>query len=128
MENTLNVLVLMDFNDAIMDRLKAVSPRLKFTRKVAKSLDEVPPDVLATTDILYTGSLIPERESVPRLRWIQVHFAGVDQVLAQPLLADDNIIVTTASGVHATTMAEFALAMMLAFARKIPTMLRHQQK
>src|SRR5690349_5889165 len=128
MENPLNVLVLMDFNDAIMDRLKAVSPRLKFTRKIAKSLDEIPADMLATTDILYTGSLIPEREAVPRLRWIQIHFAGVDQLLSHPLLSDENVIVTTASGVHATTMAEFAFAMMLSLARKIPTMLRYQQK
>jgi phosphoglycerate dehydrogenase-like enzyme len=128
MENTLNLLVLMDFNDAIMDRLKAVSPRLKFTRKIVKSLDEVPADLLATADVLYTGGLIPERESVPRLRWIQVHFAGVDQLLSQPLLSDPDIIVTTASGVHATTMAEFSFAMMLALARKIPAMLRYQQK
>ncbi len=128
MENTLNVLVLIDFSDAIMDRLRAVSPRLKFTRKAAKSLDEIPADVLASADILYTGALLPEREAVPHLRWIQSHFAGVEHILSQPLLASDDIILTTASGVHAPTMAEFTFAMMLAFARKIPTMLRYQQK
>ena len=128
MENTLNVLVLVDFSDAIMDRLKAISPRLKFTRKIVKSIDEIPADILASTDILYTGQFVPEREAVPRLRWIQTHFAGVDHLLSQPLLADEDIIVTTASGVHATTMTEFTFAMMLAFARKIPQMLRLQQK
>jgi phosphoglycerate dehydrogenase-like enzyme len=128
MEDTLNVLVLVDFSDAIMDRLKAASPRLKFNRKAVKSLDEMPPDLLASADILYTGALIPEAESVPRLRWIQVHFAGVEHLLDHPLLTSGDIIVTTASGVHATTMAEFAFAMMLALARKIPSMLRYQQK
>src|SRR5437867_969227 len=102
MEDTLNVLVLMDFSDAIMDRLKAVSPRLKFTRKAVKSLDEIPQDLLASADILYTGVLIPDAESVPRLRWIQVHFAGVEHLMTHPLLTDRNLIVTTASGVHAT--------------------------
>ncbi len=128
MENTLNVLVLVDFSDAIMERLKAVSPRLKFTRKIVKSLDEIPADILASTDILYTGQFVPEREAMPRLRWIQTHFAGVEHLLDQPLLTDEEIIVSTASGVHATTMTEFAFAMMLAFARKIPQMLRQQQK
>jgi len=128
MQDTLNVLVLMDFSDAIMDKLKAVSPQLKFTRKVAKSIGDVPPELLANADILYTGQLVPEPEAVPRLRWIQSHFAGVDHLMAQPLMADESIIVTTQSGVHATTMAEFTFGLILAFARKIPLMLRYQQK
>ncbi len=128
MEDTLNVLVLMDLSDAIMDRLRTVSPRLKFTRKNVKSIDEIPPDVLASTDILYTGSLVPEPATVPRLRWIQSHFAGVENLLSQPLLSSEDIVVTTMSGVHATTMAEFSFAMILAFARKLSLMLRYQEK
>ncbi len=128
MEDTLNVLVLADFGDAIMERLKAVSPRLKFTRKTVKSLSEIPPDVLATVDILYTNLLVPEPDTVPRLRWIQSHSAGVESLLAQPLLAAEDIIITTTSGMHATTMAELTFAMILAFARKLPLMLRYQQK
>jgi phosphoglycerate dehydrogenase-like enzyme len=128
MEQTLNVLVLMDFSDAIMERLKAVSPRLKFTRKIVKSANEIPLDTWATTDILYTGGIVPEPDTAPRLRWIQAHSAGVDKLLAQPLLAAEDVIITTTSGIHATTMAEFAFTMILALARKIPTMLRLQQK
>ena len=128
MEDTLNVLVLMDFSDAIVDRLKAISPRLKFTRKVVKSISEVPPELLANTHILYTGGLVPEPDAVPRLRWIQAHFAGVESLLAQPLLAAEDVILTTVSGIHATTMAEYTFTMMLAFAHKLPLMLRHQQK
>jgi phosphoglycerate dehydrogenase-like enzyme len=120
--------VLADFSDAIMERLKAISPRLKFTRKTIKSLSEIPPDVLATIDILYTSLLVPEPDTVPRLRWIQSHSAGVETLLAQPLLAAEDIIVTTTSGIHATTMAELTFAMILAFARKLPLMLRYQQK
>jgi phosphoglycerate dehydrogenase-like enzyme len=128
MQETLNVLVLVDFSDAIMERLQAVSPRLKFTRKIIKSISELPPELLATTDILYTAGLVPEPDAVPRLRWIQANFAGVDSLLAQPLLAAEDIILTTTSGIHATTMAEHIFAMMLAFARKIPLLLRYQQK
>lgn len=128
MQDVLNVLVLMDFNDAQMERFKQVSSRLKFTRKVAKSLNDISSDIWAATDILYTGSLLPEPDAVPRLRWVQSHSAGVEQLLSQSLFADNqnDIILTTASGVHAITMAEYTFAMILALARKLPTMLRLQ--
>jgi phosphoglycerate dehydrogenase-like enzyme len=128
MEDVLNVLVTVDFNDAIMDRLKAISPRLKFTQKHVKSAGDIPDDVWANTDILYTTGVLPEAESVPRLQWVQAHNAGVDHILPNPLFANNDIILTTVSGIHATTMAEFAFSMILALARKIPTMLRYQQK
>jgi phosphoglycerate dehydrogenase-like enzyme len=128
MDNTLNVLILVDFSDEILDHLRTISPRLKFTRKLVKSMDEIAPDVLESTDILYTAGIVPEPDTAPRLRWIQCHFAGVDRLLSQPFFASKDIIVTTASGVHAVTMAEYSFGMMLAFGRKIPTMIRHAQK
>ena len=57
----------------------------------------------------------------------QAHFAGVEKLLAQPLLASEDIIVTTTSGIHAPKIAEYTLAMMLAFGMRIPTMLKLQQ-
>ncbi len=128
MEDTLNVLVLADFSDALMDKLKTVSPRLRFTRRVVKAANEIPADVWATVDILYTTHIVPEPDSSPRLRWIQTASAGVDSILTQPLLAAEDIIVTTSSGIHATTIAEFTFAMILALARKLPQMFRNQQK
>ncbi|HVO42110.1 MAG TPA: D-2-hydroxyacid dehydrogenase [Aggregatilineales bacterium] len=128
MEETLNVLVLVDFSDAVIERIRAVSPRLKVTRKVVKSAGDIAPEVWASTDILYTGSIIPEPDVAPRLRWIQSHNAGVDALMGQPLLAAEDIILTTVSGIHATTIAEFTFGMMLALARKIPAMIRLAQK
>ena len=128
MEEPLNVLILVDFSDVIMEQLKTISPRLKFTRKAAKSASDVPDELWATVDILYTAGVLPDPDTAPRLRWIQSHSAGVDNILGQPLLADKEIIVTTTSGIHAVTMAEYTFAMMLALARKIPAMLRYQQK
>jgi phosphoglycerate dehydrogenase-like enzyme len=128
MEDIINVLVLVDFNDAIMDRLKTISPRLKFTRKNVKSLSDIPADLLESADIIYTNGILPAPESVPRVRWIQSHSAGIDNIIAQPLIADSDVIITTTSGIHASTIAEHSLAMMLALARKIPQHLRYQQK
>ncbi len=111
-----------------MEMLKSISPRLKFTRKTAKSAGDIPPDVWGDVNILYTSNILPEPEAAPRLRWVQSHNAGVEALLAQPLMASGNVVLTSASGIHATTMAEYTFAMMLALARKIPALLRYQAK
>jgi phosphoglycerate dehydrogenase-like enzyme len=128
MDETLNVLVLVDFNDTIMNRLKSLSPRLKFTRSLARNANEIPREVWANTDILYTARLLPEPDQALRLRWIQLHFAGIDSVIESPVIQNQNVILTTASGIHASTIAEYTFTMMLAHARKIPLMLRHQAR
>lgn len=128
MDDTLNVLILADFSDAIMDRLRLVSPRLKFTRRVARAAGDIPRDVWAATDILYTTRALPDPDVALRLRWVQAHFAGVDALIDHPLFQNPDLLLTTASGIHASTLAEYSFAMILAFARKIPLMLRLQQK
>ena len=53
-----------------------------------------------------------------RLRWIHSTSAGVTGMLFPELVASD-VTVTNARGLHADAMAEHALAMMLAFTRKL---------
>lgn len=127
MDDTLNVLVLMDFSDASIDRFKTISPRLKFTKKVVKSANEISPEVWANTDILYTTGILPERDAAPKLAWVQSNSSGIDTFLAHPLFSSHDIILTTTAGIHAAPIAEYTFAMMLALARKIPLMLRNQQ-
>lgn len=126
MQEFLNVLITVNFSDAIMDRLKTISPRIKFMRKPVKSAADIPPETWKIVDILYTGRILPDPQSAPRLRWVQCHLAGVDSILSHPLFASEEILLTTTSGIHASTMAEYTLTMMFAFARKLPLMLRLQ--
>lgn len=53
-----------------------------------------------------------------RLRWIHSTAASVTGVLF-PELVESEVVVTNARGLHAVSMAEHALAMMLAFARQL---------
>jgi phosphoglycerate dehydrogenase-like enzyme len=53
-----------------------------------------------------------------RLRWIHATSAGVTGVLF-PELVESPVVLTNGRGLHADAMAEHALAMMLAFARKL---------
>lgn len=127
MDEPINVLVLVDFSDATLNRLKGLSPRLKITKLAARAANDVPREIWATTEILYTHRPLPEPEQALKLRWIQLHFAGVDSIIEAPIFQNEGIILTSASGIHASTIAEFSFAMILAHARKIPLMLKSQR-
>lgn len=69
------------------------------------------------------------REVAPRLRWLQYPGAGVDGLRPTGLLdADSNVIVTTASGIHAASISEYVFGSMLMFNRKWPEMVRLQDQ
>jgi phosphoglycerate dehydrogenase-like enzyme len=120
----IKVLVATDFSDEIMNALRAVSPRYKIERH----FPNVPDSAWAEAEVLYTGRKLPEPAQAPRLRWIQFHSAGLDDVLKNDLIRAEDLEVTTASGIHAVQMSEYCLAMMLAFAYKLPTLLALQAK
>ncbi len=62
----------------------------------------------------------------PRLRWLQTTGAGVDWLLRYPQIAQSDLIITNASGVHAIPISEHILALMLALTRDIQRCVRDQ--
>lgn len=120
----INVVVAMDFSDEILAELREVSPRLNIERHFPDVKDEV----LATTEILYTGRFFPDPEQVPLLRWIQLHSAGMDGAIKNRVIQAEDIVVTSTSGIHATQMANYCLMMILAFNYRLKQMLDHQAK
>jgi len=118
----IRVTVAADFDDALIQQLRDVSPRLQ----VEKHFPDVSESVWAETEVLYTIRAFPDPKQAPRLRWIQVHYAGVDGILNRPIVQAEDIEVTSASGLHSVQIAEFCMGMMLAFMYKIPTMLKYQ--
>jgi phosphoglycerate dehydrogenase-like enzyme len=59
------------------------------------------------------------------LRWVHVNSVGVEHVLSGALSGRD-LVVTNAGGVMDDAVAEFALALILAMAKKIPTVVNNQ--
>ena len=110
-----NVTVAMDFSDEIMAELGEISPRLNIERH----FPDVPPDVIARSEILYTTNYLPAPEEAPKLRWIQANTAGLNRFLEQPIVQAEDITVTSASGIHANNMAHFCVMMMLMFNYKM---------
>ncbi len=60
-----------------------------------------------------------------RLVWLHQRGAGIDRI-ATPKLVASKVVLTNGSGNHAINIGEHVLAMMLAFARKLPALIRSQ--
>lgn len=80
----------------------------------------------ANVDIVFSKRFPPEALGrARRLRWVQAGIAGVGHLLAMGL-AERDVLLTNASGAHGVPMAEMILAMMLAFATRLHTLIRAQ--
>lgn len=122
-DNTINVIVAMDFSDELIDQLRAISPRLR----VERHHPEVPESAWAEVEVLYTsGHTLPDPAQAPRLRWIQTPSAGLDHLLKAPIAQAEDVEITSASGIHATQMSEYCLMLMLAFSYRLPAMMAKQ--
>ncbi|GAB4568707.1 MAG: D-2-hydroxyacid dehydrogenase [Anaerolineae bacterium] len=128
MEDRITVLVTPNVSEQVIQQLQEISPRLNIIHFPAHAPGEIPPDVWDEVEVLYTWDVLPPKEVAPRLRWVQVLSAGVDDLVDNPLFAEHDILLTTASGIHAVAMAEYALGMMLAFAHRLPEMVESKRK
>lgn len=119
------VLSTMRFTEALLDKLKAVSPRLVMKQRTCRNAQEVGQALRESVKVLYTFYLPADLSRAPKLKWVQLHAAGVDNLLDHPLMKSD-ILLTTASGIHATPIAEYVFTSVLAFNRQVPQMLHYQ--
>src|SRR3989442_9697117 len=120
--HVLNVLVTLPFGEARLNRLRAVSPELAVSAADPARAD------YARTDVLYAGDPPRELTQAPQLKWVQVHMAGVNALHDHPLYTRTRIPITTTSGVHAATIADYALTVILALAHRVPRMVDWRMK
>ncbi|MGA7869254.1 MAG: D-2-hydroxyacid dehydrogenase [Candidatus Binatus sp.] len=91
-----------------------------------RTAEEVGEFVSAGCDVLLTFRVPNDIANRARgLKWIQLLSAGADHVLGGALKGSA-IPITTASGIHATPIAEYTMASMLAYAHRIHLALRAQ--
>lgn len=120
------VLSTIRFNDQQLGSLRTVSSRLRIMQHTTRNADEIPSDIWAYIEVLYTFQTLPAPGQAPRLRWVQLHSAGADHALGHPAL--DGVILTTTSGIHAVNIGEYVLALMLAWAHRLPALIDHQRR
>jgi phosphoglycerate dehydrogenase-like enzyme len=114
---TTRVLVTMPFSEAQLDRIRAASSRVTVTREDPARAD------YRGIEVLYAGERLPrDPASAPDLKWVQLHMAGVNSLENHPIYRDTDIPLTTTSGVHAATIAEYVITVLLALAHRVPRM------
>ena len=121
------VLSTMRFTDELLGKLRTVSPRLVVKQRPCHDAEEVEQVLDDGVEILYTFYLSADLSRAPDLKWVQLHSSGVDHLLDHPLMKSD-ILLTTTSGIHATPIAEYVFASILAFNRRVPQMLTYQSR
>jgi phosphoglycerate dehydrogenase-like enzyme len=127
-QNPIEVLITLPFDDEYQNRLRSVSPRLQITMQKARKAEEISDEIWTKTEVLYTNTILPLPEKAPKLRWVQLHWAGVDHAIQHPLLQKKDLVATHLSGASASQMAEFAVTMLLALGHNFPTLWAYQAK
>ncbi|MCH8815785.1 MAG: D-2-hydroxyacid dehydrogenase [Chloroflexi bacterium] len=156
MTERIHVTLALPLADELHDELRDVDSRLEFTaltsaqrrsyrggRPLWGGYGDVPatdgesPEeaaaalepVLQRTEVLLCNPILPEDllERASGLRWLQLSSAGIDR-LADTSIARSELTITTASGIHAATISEYVIGMMIAFAKRLPDAIRSQSE
>ena len=92
-----------------------------------QSYDRVPEEIV-DTDCFVGWSLRPEQFVIAKkLKWIHSPAAAVHQLM-YPELINSNVILTNSTGVHGPVVAEHAIAVLLALAKRLPQAMHYQAK
>jgi phosphoglycerate dehydrogenase-like enzyme len=141
---TLNVLVVTPSFDKglphadaeILKRIQSVSRRIKVTDASQLLFAEMQGDnskkkeldaLLAEAEVLF-GFVPPQNiiARAPHLGWFQTTSAGVDRHQGTEIW-NSKVIITGASGIHATPIGEFVMGLMLMFAKNTPLSFKMMQ-
>lgn len=128
MSDERQILSTVQFTQPQLDELARLAPELKVVSHPLAQGQQVPDDLWAKVEVLYTFRALPAPEQAPGLRWIQFHLAGIEEHLEHPILRQVKVQATTLSGANAPQVAEHALALMLALGHHVPEMVADQSR
>jgi phosphoglycerate dehydrogenase-like enzyme len=111
-------------NDARLEQLHKSGPGVHFL--MARSETEALA-MAAEVDASYTYCSSALLKAAPRLRWVQVASAGVERYPLREMHARA-IAFTNAKGIYGSQLADHNFALILAFSRQLPFLIRAQQK
>lgn len=107
------------------ERLQSALPDFQFLQ--LENYDRVASEI-ADTDVFIGWSLRPEQfMAAKKLRWIHSPAAAVHQLMFPELIASD-VIVTNSSTVHGPVVAEHAISVLLALAKRLPQAMHYQRE
>ena len=120
MEKT--ILIIQELMPEQIEELKVLAPDYK----IVESLEEAPAQSLEII-LGWTDKLLPLIESdESNVKWIQFPYAGVNKLPLQ-LFAEKGILLTNGSGIHAHSVTETTMGLILGMTRNIVEASKNQQ-
>jgi phosphoglycerate dehydrogenase-like enzyme len=109
----------------LLERLRTAFPQIKWVH--LPNYDRVPHEI-SDTDVLIGWSIKPQQfREAHQLKWIHSPAAGVHQLMF-PELINSPVVVTNSREIQGVVVAEHAIAMVLALAKRIPQSVRYQSR
>jgi phosphoglycerate dehydrogenase-like enzyme len=113
--------------DWLAPRLREEFPSVHITQLPGPKYEDIEGEI-ADADACVAWSLRPDQfRCAKKLKWIHSPAAAVHQLMFPELVSSD-VVVTNARDVHGPVVAEHAIAVVLALAKKIPQAVRFQQQ
>jgi len=107
--------------------IRAAAPGADVLDRACRTPDDARELLAGGGDVLLTFIMPNDlMQRAPNLKWVQLLSAGADHAMGA--ISSASIPMTTASGIHATPIAEYTIASMLAYAHKFHLMVRAQQR
>lgn len=116
----MNIVIMHDFAETELAVIRQAAPGATLVQYAKEMWQDIPSEVLAAADVLYTSRPLPSAQAALRLKWVQAHSAGIDNIIGHALFQRGDVRLTTAAGVHGVNISEFILMMMLTLAHKLP--------
>lgn len=122
----MKILVSIRFSEEQLAQLRALDGVSEVAR-VKLVNGRFPTDYHTSAQIYYGAGDAPTPTQAPNLQWIQSHFAGVDW-LHENDFWQQKVLITSASGVHAPNMGQYALTHLCMWGHKVRFWQRHQRQ
>lgn len=109
----------------VRDRLAGDFPQTTVTQLA--SYDRLPEEI-GDAEVFIGSSLRAEQlAAAKKLRWLHSPATGIHQLMYPEMIASD-VVVTNAREIHGPVVAEHAIALVLALAKRLPQAMRYQAK
>lgn len=107
----LSILMPCAFPDKWIASMRSAVPHIRIEkREIDRNATELPTDISPGTwrDVtaLFTWKLLPPKELVPSLQYVQLLSAGCNHVMGTSLFAETDVAFCTANGVHPWVLSQ----------------------
>jgi len=111
----------------LLRQIAEVSPQVAVEYRICKAFAETAA-ALKDVEILYTQAVPEHLQLAAHLKWVQLHFSGIDHAIRSPIFEDDRgLIITNVAGAHAVPIAEYCIFVMGLLTRDFMQLFRDKQ-